>query len=127
MPDKEIVNPYGQFFSGEGVEIEMAIFNEKNENGLQDVLLLFTGREAYTAGIDNKVIKYKAVPGGTGCDYLYEKDGKTLTRMISRSSYGSWTYFEVFLNNKTIKVSPDELRAKEVRPLHLLTAYKQGE
>jgi len=124
--EQKIVNPYGQYFSGDGIEIEMATFTEKNESGLHDVLLKITGAPAEQAGIDQQVIRYVASPAGTGFDLQFEKDGSWRTRMLSRNSWGVWTFFEVFLNGKTLRVQADETKAKEIRPLHLLTAYRES-
>lgn len=114
-----IVNPYGQFFEGDGVEIEMAQFAKRNADGLYDVLLRITGKRAFNAGIDGKTLKYVAVHGGTGIDY--KLDGKN--RMIVRNLYGnSWRVMEVFLDGDTVPVAENKQKSKEVRPLHLLTA-----
>jgi len=118
--DAAIVSPYGEFFIGDGVEVEMAEFVAKNEDGLKDVLLKMTGANAYNAGIDGKTIKYQAVPGGTGVDYQFE--GKT--RMLTRGD--TWGVTEVYLDGKTISLQEDPERSKEVLPLHLLTASKQA-
>lgn len=116
-----VVNPYGVFLEGDGVEIEMALYVDKNADGLRDVLLKITGPHAFNAGIDGKTFKYQAVPGGTGVDY--QQAGKT--RMIARNPWGnSWSLMEVFLDGKTITVQENKTKSKEVRPLHLLTASK---
>ena len=62
---KSEVNPYGKFLAGDGVEVEMAEFAEKNSDGLYDVLLKMTGANAYKEGIDGKTVKCQAVHGGT--------------------------------------------------------------
>jgi hypothetical protein len=117
-----VVNPYGQFFEGDGVEIEMAQLAKKNADGLYDVLLKFTGKRAFNAGIDGKTLTYVAVHGGTGIDY--QLNGKT--RMIVRNPYGnSWRVMEVFLDGDTVAVAENKEKSKEVRPLHLLTASKE--
>jgi len=122
--DPPIVNPYGKFLEGDGVEVEMAQFATKNKAGLNDVLLKITGANAFNAGIDGKTLKYQAVHGGTGVDYQFE--GKT--RMISRPRYGdSWPVFQVFLDGKTITLNEDKGRSKEIRPLHLLTASQSSD
>ena len=114
-----IVNPYGKFLEGDGVEVEMAQFATKNKDGLNDVLLKITGANAFNAGIDGTTLKYQAVHGGTGIDYQFE--GKT--RMIVRQPYGdSWSVIQVFLDGKTITLNEDKVRSKEIRPLHLLSA-----
>lgn len=116
------VNPYGQFLYGDGVEVELAQLSRKNQDGLYDVLLKISGRQAYNAGIDGKVILYQAVHGGTGIDY--KTKGKT--RLIVRNPYGdSWGLMEVFLNGKTILVYENSNKSKEVRPLHLYTEYSE--
>lgn len=117
------VNPYGKFFADrdDDLQIEMALIEGKNANGLQDVLLKITGAAAYTEGIDGKVLRYTAVAAGTGTNFEFTENGKTFTRMTTRE--GS---FEVFVADKTFKVFADGTKAKEVRPLHLLTAYKKS-
>lgn len=118
------VNPYGKFFTGSGVEIEFAQLTAESKNGLKDVLLRIKGAEAFDAGIDGQVIRYTAVNGGNGVDYQYKnEDGDTRTRFISRKSgYGGDTY-EVFFGNKTIRVTNDEKKAKEVKPAEMLAEF----
>lgn len=114
-----VMNPYGKFLVGSGVEVEMAEFAVKNKDGLNDVLLKITGANAFKAGIDGKTLKYQAVHGGTGVDY---KLGG-IARLILRQPYGdSWSTIEVFLDGKNIGLYEDDNRSKEVNPLHLLTA-----
>jgi len=109
--------PYGTAYKGNGVEIEMAEFAEKNKNGLNDVLLKIVGQAAFKEGIDGKVIRYTAVHGGTGIDYQVNGNN----RMIVRNPYGnSWALVEVYLDGKTIYVRADASASKQVRPLHLL-------
>lgn len=113
-----VLNPYGKFLEGDGVEIEMAQFVAKNKDGLNDVLIKMIGANAFSAGIDGKVLKYQAVPGSTGVDYRYEGS----TRMAVRQPYSdSSSVMQVFLDGKTIKLNEDKDRSKKVRPLHLLT------
>lgn len=121
MADTAVVNPYGKFFEGEEVEVEMAQFAEKNANGLYDVLLKMTGAAAFKEGIDGKTIRYQAVPGGTGVNY--QINGKT-RMMTRRANEDTWSTTQVFLDGKTITVSELKAQSKEVQPLHLLTAYK---
>lgn len=117
-----VVNPYGQFLYGDGIEVEVAHLASKNADGLNDVLLKITGRQAFNAGIDGKVLLYQAVHGGTGIDY--KNKGKT--RLIVRNPYGdSWSLMQVFLNGKTILVYENSNKSKEVRPLHLHTEYTE--
>jgi hypothetical protein len=125
MTDQSEVNPYGMFFEGDGVSVEMATFTAKNTDDLHDVILKITGHAAAQAGIDGKAIKYSAVPAGTGTNFTFEKDGETRTRMVTRQSWGSWSFFEVFLNGETFKVYKNNDKSKEVAPLHLLTAAKK--
>lgn len=117
------VNPYGKFFTDadHDLEVEMAIIEGKNADGLQDVLLKITGAAAYTEGIDGKVLRYRAVPAGTGTNFVYVENGKPLTRLTAREG----TY-EIIVADQTFKVFADGNKAKEVRPLHLLTAYKKS-
>ena len=125
--DDSVVNPYGKAFVGEGVEIEMALFSKKNKAGLQDVLLKITGGPAHDEGIDGKVIKYTTEPAGTGVNFNFPGNAKEkgYTRMISRASWGDWSFFEVYIGDKTYSVYLDEAKSKDVRPLHLLTAYNK--
>ena len=119
--DPTIVNPYGTFLEGDGVEVEMAQFKVKNKEGLYDVLLKISGANAFNAGIDGKTFKYHAVHGGTGIDY--QRNGKNI--MSVRQPYGnSWSTIEAYLDGKTISLTEDKRRSKEVLPLHLLTASK---
>ena len=72
-----------------------------------------TGANAYKEGIDGKTVKCQAVHGGTGVDY---KCGGT-TRMILRNPYGDWwSLTQVFLDGKTIDVTVDKDKSKEVLP-----------
>ena len=123
------VNPYGKIFTDrEGdITIEMALREDKNSEGLNDVLLKITGAAAHSEGIDGKTMYYGAVAAGTGSNFTYMKDGQEKVRMITRDSWGSWKNFEVYVDGKTFHVYGDEKKSKEVRPLHLLTAYKKGE
>ena len=119
---KEEVNPYGRFLVGEGVEVEMAEFTEKNDEGLRDVLLKVKGAGAFNAGIDGKTLRYHAVHGGTGIDY--KLDGET--RLLTRNPYDNWySLMEVLVDGKTISVQEDTARSKDVKPLDLLTAAEE--
>ena len=116
--ERPVVNPYGKFLKGDGVEVEMAHFAEKNENGLYDVILKTTGHQAFNEGIDGKALRYKATHGGNGINYLH--DGKVV--MTLRQPYGdSWSRIQVYLNKKYITLNEDDVKSKDVRPLHLLT------
>lgn len=125
---KMTVNPYGKYFADHdhAITIEMAIFEGKNENGLSDVLLRISGAEAHNEGIDGKVIRYKAEPAGTGVNFQYEYNGQPTTRMLSRDSLGGWNMFEAFVGEKKFKVYLDAKKASNVKPLHMLTAYKES-
>ncbi len=123
--EKKELNPYGLYFAGENLDIEMATFVEKNEHGLNDVLIKITGHAAFDAGIDQHVYRYTAVPAGTGVDFKYTQDGEEYTRMMTRQTWGSWSFFELYLGNKTFKVYKDEKKSKDVRPLHLQTEAKK--
>ncbi len=113
------LNPYGKYFKGEGLEVEMAVFNEKNSHNLQDAIIKISGELAAAEGIDGKCFKYKAVPAGTGVDFKYPLKKELRTRMGTRQGWGSWTFFEVYLQGKTIKVFFDDKKSKEVKPLDL--------
>jgi hypothetical protein len=120
------VNPYGKYFtsSEKDITVEMVLIDGKNEDGLQDALLKITGAEAHNEGIDGKVLRYKAVPAGTGTNFNYQKNGKEATRMLSRDSWGSWKNFELFVNGKSFKVYGDSAKSKEVKPSQLASEFK---
>lgn len=120
------LNPYGQFFTDPDgqMTIEMAWFEEKNEYGLHDALVKVTGRAAHTEGIDQQTYLYTTYPAGTGINFGYTQGGQERTRMLTRSNWGSWKFFELFVNGEKFNVYPDEKRSKEVKPLHLYTEYK---
>jgi hypothetical protein len=120
------VNPYGKYFtsSEKDISVEMALIEGKNEDGLQDALLKITGAEAHNEGIDGKVLRYKAVPAGTGTNFNFQKNGKEATRMLSRDSWGSWKNFELNVNGKNFKVSSDSAKSKEVKPSQLANEFK---
>lgn len=120
------VNPHGMYFtdSEKQITVEMALVDGKNEDDLQDALLKITGAEAHNEGIDGKVMMYKAVPAGTGTNFVYSKGRKEATRMLSRDSWGSWKNFEVFVNGKKFKVYMDPAKSKEVKSAHLATEFK---
>ena len=120
--DKPIVNPYGQYLAGDGLKIEIAIYLEKNQHGMNDMLVKITGAAAYDAGIDGKTLRYSAEPAGTG--YNLKRDGRNL--MSVRSPYGRWQQIEVYLAGRTYQVTPREEMAERVMPLHLLTDYRQN-
>jgi hypothetical protein len=120
------INPYGRAFKGTGIIVEMAIFTEKNESGLNDVLLKITGTDAYSEGIDGKVLRYRAVHAGIGVDFQIDIDGKPITRMLSRDSSGNWGHCEVLIGNRSHHVYLDEELSKQVLPPFLLNTYKCG-
>ena len=109
------LNPYGKYFEGDGLIVEMAMLAEANADGLHDVLLRFRGADAFTAGLDGKVIRYAARHGGaSGVDFVTQVGGQDYVRMLSRQAWGVWTFFEVSLGNKELKVRLDEERSKTV-------------
>lgn len=120
--EKPIVNPYGQFLAGDGLKLEIATYLEKNQHGMNDMLVKITGAAAYEAGIDGKTLRYSAEPAGTG--YNLKRDGRNL--MSVRSPYGRWQQIEVYLAGRTYQVTPREEMAERVMPLHLLTDYRQN-
>jgi hypothetical protein len=134
------VEPYGKVYVGPAsrdselaliviqkatpsVVAEMAVLKKKNEHGLSDVLLRIRGALADRAGIDGKTLRYKAVPGGTGCDFTFRSSGREKTRMATRVN-GSQTQIQMFFGKETIDVLPDLARSEESRPLALLTEYQ---
>lgn len=117
--DKVKVSPYGKVFrSHDGdLKVEMAVLDAKNDRGLNDVLLKFTGQPAHEEGIDGKTMLYKAVKGGTGVDFQYKKNNETLNRMASRESgWGNWTNFEAYFGTKTHTLYLDPKESKELKP-----------
>lgn len=123
-PDKT-VNPYGKLFVGEGAEIELATFEERNASGLRDVLVRMKGADAHTDGVDGKVIRLVAVHGGNGVDYKYTSDkNEIFVRMSMRKSWGDNESYEVYFGSKTVKLWRDERRAKDVKPADLLKRYQ---
>ena len=112
------VNPYGKFYEGDGITIEMAMLAQKNEAGLNDVIMRITGAEAFSDGINGKAIKYTARPagaGGTGMDIVTQMNGADYVRMTLRNS--SW---EVYLNSKSLRVSLDDEKSKQVNTKKLV-------
>lgn len=123
-PDKT-VNPYGKFFGGEGLEIEMATFEEKNADGLRDVLVRMKGADPYSDKIDGKVLRLVAVPGGSGIDYKYTNDkNEVRVRMTMRKRWGDNEFYEAHFGQKSVRVSRHERRAREVKPAELLSAFQ---
>ncbi|MGI9302625.1 MAG: hypothetical protein ACR2RB_07960 [Gammaproteobacteria bacterium] len=96
--------------------------SEKNEDRLKDILVKVTGQAAYEAGIDNKVIRYRASHGGNGVDYRYKKEDKWLTRLTTRKNWG-WQQFEIYFGRDSYTLRVDNLQSRDVRPVHLWTAY----
>ncbi|MBL4606548.1 MAG: hypothetical protein JKY01_01800 [Pseudomonadales bacterium] len=119
------VSPYGKLLTDSYgvVKVEMANLKTKNEYGLYDCLVKVTGLPAFQQGIDGKVRLYRAVPAGRGFNLQYEKDGKWLNFMSSRQIWGNWTSMEIFLDGHSYDVFLDSSRSKDVRSLHLASAY----
>jgi hypothetical protein len=126
--EDKTVNPYGKFFEGEGIEIEMVSFEEKNADGLNDVLVRMKGADAHTAKIDGKVIRLVAVPSSRqGADYKYTNEkGDILNRIGSRKNWGDELSYEVYFGNKSISLSSSARKAKDMKPVDMLTEYKGG-
>jgi hypothetical protein len=120
--EKAVVNPYGQYLAGDGLKIEIATYLEKNQHGLNDMLVKVTGAGAYEAGIDGKTLRYAAEPMGTG--YVLKRDGRNL--LAVRSPYGRWQQIEMYLAGRTYQVIAYENMADAVQPLHLLMEYQQA-
>jgi hypothetical protein len=118
-----IVNPYGRFYEGDGVEVEVAQFVAKNQHGLQDVLLKITGAHAFNDSIDGKTLKYQAIPGGNGINY--QAAGKN-RMMLRKGNDDALSVIHVFVDEKVISVSEDKARSKSVMPLHLLTEFQSN-
>ena len=121
------MNPYGQYFEDAYgfVAIEAAMLEEKNEHGLNDMIMIMSGFEAYEAGIDDQAILYRAIPSGKGFELVTTVGGKDFTRFVSKNRWGSWQDFVVNLSGKDINLSSNENMAKQIRPLHLRTALNQ--
>ncbi len=126
MLDKKM-NPYGKYMKGsQSTIVELGYFAEKNENGLQDLLIRATGKPAVDEGVDGAVLKCKAVAGPNGgVDYQYDREGKTYTRMSMRKNWGNQETWEIYLSTETIVLEIDEKMASEVKPLHLLTEFEK--
>lgn len=122
----DILNPYGKFLYGDSLEVEMATFNEKNEHGLNDVLIRVRGAAAYDAGIDGMTYRYKTIPAGTGFN-IQKPDGSNLMIVRSRGGwFGSWNQAQMFLNGKTFDLWMNESAANDVNVLHLLGQYNES-
>ena len=117
-----ILNPYGQFLEGDGVEVEMAYFAAKNKDGLYDALIKVRGRKAFNAGIDGKTYQYTAVHSGSGVSY--QRNGKNILNMSDLKNYSS-NSTQVYLDGESISVSENKNNSKDVMPLHLLTASNE--
>ncbi|VAX26742.1 hypothetical protein MNBD_NITROSPIRAE01-251 [hydrothermal vent metagenome] len=120
------VNPYGVYFesSPPGLEVEMAVFSDKNDAGLRDILLKIRGEAAHHSGMDGETRKYTAFRSGSGVSWGFQEGKKRKTRMSSRKRWWSWSAFELYVGGKTFSVSPVAASFNAVRPLHLMTEYK---
>jgi hypothetical protein len=138
------VNPHGQIFVGpahsllesslltkDGAQapnqVEIALLEEKNSHGLRDALIQIFGQAAASAGIEGKVIRYSAVPSGTGVDFRYFSSGEERTLLSTREPWGGWSLMQLHLNGASIPISLHPRGTSEARPLHLLTAYNQAQ
>ena len=123
----EPVNPYGLAFTSQppGLQVELAQVTEKNRDGLYDVLLRISGRQAFSAGLDRQTMRYTAVRGAySSIRYQFEQDGKALTRLMMRpNSAGS--VWELYLDGQTYRLVADPALTNETRPLHLWTAFQE--
>jgi|TARA_B110000046_G_scaffold42953_1_gene47749 hypothetical protein len=117
------ISKYGFMFTdhSQGITLEMAVFKEKNDDGLHDVLLKFTGMPAEQDGIDGKVIRYKTIHAGSGQNFQYEEGDKWFNRMITRQGWGSWEIFEVYFGNNSYNLRKEN--GNHVMPYHLYSAY----
>lgn len=137
------VNPHGTIFVGPAlsnsdldlivksgskpaIEVEMALFTEKNGHGLNDVLLRITGAAAAAAGIDGKTLRYHTVPSGTGTDFRYFKGGEERARLTTRDTWSGWTTVQLHVDGKPYDLRAHPRGAADARPLHLLTAYTEA-
>ncbi len=120
------VNPYGIKFNSDpsGLEVELAVLTQPDKNGLQDILLKISGAAAYEAGIDGKVIRYKAVNGGSGIHYQYEQAGHPLNRATLPDNAG-WEQLNLYLGNQTYTLSINKKESSAVFPLHLYSAAQK--
>jgi len=117
-----VLNPYGRALEGDGVEMEFAQFAKKNKDGLYDALIKMTGANAFAGGIDGATLRYEALPANSGINY--RRNGQVV--MTVRTVGGGWSSQQVFLDGKTLAVHENKDRSKEVRPLHLLSAWEDS-
>lgn len=121
------VNSQGRYFKGPGVEIEMAVFTDKNSLGLQDVLLKLKGKKAFEESIEGRVLRYKATRDGSDVNYQYSEEGHNFTRLSSHDIYGT-VHFNVFFGDQKIGVDElDQPPADADKPVDLLKAYQQSQ
>ena len=125
--DEIKVNPYGKFFSGDGLEVEFAQVMGENKAGLKDALVRIKGAEAFDAGVDGQVVYLTAANGGRGVDYQFKnEDGDTRNRMSMRKTgYDNGESWEVYFGMKTIKLKYDEKKSKDVKPADMLADFKK--
>lgn len=117
------VSKYGFKFvdDSQGITLEMAVFKEKNDDGLHDVLLKFTGMPVEQDGIDGTILKYKTIHAGSGQNFQYKEGDKWLNRMITRQGWGSWEVFEAYFGNDSYHLH--KVNGSNVMPWHLYSAY----
>jgi hypothetical protein len=125
--DDRTVNPYGQLLKGEGIEVEIATFEDKNGAGLNDVLVRMKGAEPHNAGIDGKVVRLVAVHGGSGVDYKFVNEkGEIYSRISGRKSWGDSMSYEVHFANKSIAIAVNDRLAKTVSPSAMLSEFAKS-
>lgn len=119
--ENQTVSPYGKVYEGIDVVLEMAELTEKNEFGLQNVVMKVKGPAAFEAGIDGKSIKYVTKSGfGGGTDFVYKVGDSEPVRMILRNS-SEGELARVFLkDNKAIDLKLNRQKSKKLCPSSLL-------
>lgn len=118
-----VLNPYGRWLVGDGVEVEFAQYAKKNQHGLYDALIKMTGVNAFSGGVDGETLRYEASHGPNN-GINYRRNGQVV--LAVRTNGGGWSTMQVFLDSKSISVFEDKDRSGSVRPLHLLSAWEDS-
>lgn len=121
------LNPYGRYFTSSpvGLDIELAYFQEKNEEGLHDILLKIVGAEAFNEGIDGKVVRYSASVASSGVNYSYTVNDREKNRLTTRDSQWYGNSFQLYVAGKTFQLVPQIRMNGVVKPRHLYTESKK--
>lgn len=116
------VNPYGALLIGDGIKVEMAKLSDKNEHGLNDVVVRLSGEAAYDAGYDGKYFLLKAVPAGTGFDLRLPNGDNMMGNRQRGGWFGSWTSLDIYLGTKSIALM--KVEGESINGQHLYGAYQ---